>query len=98
MSKLVGKEEEKKTQLEAKRKELNLEHQLAALRVGNKDIQRDIEESQFLAASLGVHDRDASFRPLDTATTSSKTSLFPCHAGRWANKMSSVVIRVLCLI
>ena len=55
LRKLVAKEEETNSRLEEKHRVVQLEHQLATLRVSNKDIVRDIEENDMVAASLGVH-------------------------------------------
>ena len=63
LAKLLEKEEAKKAVLEVKRKEMELEHQLAALRVTNRDIERDMAEAKQFADKVGLGDRDATFRP-----------------------------------
>ena len=62
LKKLLAKEEEKKDKLEEQRRVVQLEHQLATIRIANKDIVRDIEETDTVAASLGVHSGTTTFR------------------------------------
>ena len=63
LAKLLEKEETKKALLEVQRKEMELEHQLAALWVTNRDIERDMAEAKQFADKVGLGDRDTSFRP-----------------------------------
>ena len=66
LAKLIEKEETKKTLLEDKRKEMELEHQLAVLRVANKDIERDMDEaSQFVYNKVRSPSRNQRYLGID---------------------------------
>ena len=77
LAKLVAKEDEKRKALEENRRVRELEHQLATLRVANKDIERDIDEGNMLADTLGVHRGQQSFKPSRQSTLAGSGLLAP---------------------